>query len=78
MAESYDVMNDAMSLGIHRLWKDTFVDMIGPLRKRKTLNEKGEVISEEPLKILDVAGGTGDISFRIHDKVIKDSPGSKD
>lgn len=72
VAESYDLMNDAMSLGVHRCWKDTFVNMIGPMRLRK--NDDG---TQEPLKILDVAGGTGDISFRIHDKATKDSPGSK-
>lgn len=77
VAESYDVMNDAMSLGVHRCWKDQFVGMIGPLKTRKTLNEKGEVIKEEPLRILDVAGGTGDISFRIYDKAQQDSPNSK-
>lgn len=76
VADSYDVMNDAMSLGVHRLWKDCFIDMIGPLKMRKLLNEKGEVIGEEPLKILDVAGGTGDISFRILDKAKLESVGS--
>lgn len=77
VAESYDIMNDAMSLGVHRCWKDTFVGNIGPMRLRKTTDEKGQVKSEEPLKILDVAGGTGDISFRIHEKARQDSPGSK-
>ena len=77
VADSYDVMNDAMSLGVHRCWKDQFVDMIGPLKLRKQLNEKGEVQSEERLKMIDVAGGTGDISFRILNKAKKDSPGSK-
>jgi 2-methoxy-6-polyprenyl-1,4-benzoquinol methylase len=51
--------------------------MIGPMKMRKVLNEKGEVVSEVPLKIIDVAGGTGDISFRILDKAKKDSPGCK-
>lgn len=75
VADSYDVMNDAMSLGIHRCWKETFVNSLGPLKMRKILNEKGEVISQEPLKCLDVAGGTGDISFKILDKAKNDSPG---
>lgn len=69
-------MNDAMSMGIHRCWKDTFVNMIGPMKPRKVLNEKGEIIKEEKLRILDVAGGTGDISFRIYDKAKKDYHGS--
>jgi 2-methoxy-6-polyprenyl-1,4-benzoquinol methylase len=75
VADSYDVMNDAMSLGVHRCWKDTFVNTIGPLKMRKILNSKGEVDKQEPLRILDVAGGTGDISFRILEKAKKDSPG---
>eukprot|EP00352_Strombidinopsis_acuminata_P007721 CAMPEP_0176365298 /NCGR_PEP_ID=MMETSP0126-20121128/20364_1 /TAXON_ID=141414 ORGANISM="Strombidinopsis acuminatum, Strain SPMC142" /NCGR_SAMPLE_ID=MMETSP0126 /ASSEMBLY_ACC=CAM_ASM_000229 /LENGTH=210 /DNA_ID=CAMNT_0017722227 /DNA_START=315 /DNA_END=947 /DNA_ORIENTATION=- len=42
---------------------------------RKVLNERGEVIDEQPLKILDVAGGTGDISFKILNKARQDSVG---
>ncbi|KAH9817543.1 UbiE/COQ5 methyltransferase [Melampsora americana] len=52
VASSYDIMNDAMSLGIHRLWKDHFV---------KSLDPHG------PLNCLDVAGGTADIALRILD-----------
>ena len=79
VADSYDVMNDAMSLGVHRIWKNTFVESIGPLKHRKILNEEFEIVDEVPLKILDVAGGTGDISFRILEKARRDSPaaGSK-
>ena len=44
VAGSYDLMNDAMSLGIHRIWKDQFVSMLSPHRA---------------MKVLDVAGGTG-------------------
>ena len=50
VAGSYDLMNDAMSLGAHRLWKDTFVRRVKP--------REGEAI-------LDMAGGTGDIAFRM-------------
>jgi len=50
VASSYDVMNDAMSGGMHRLWKDRFVRRVKP--------RAGE-------RILDVAGGTGDIAFRM-------------
>lgn len=50
VARKYDVMNDAMSGGMHRLWKDRFVRRLKP--------RKGE-------HILDMAGGTGDIAFRI-------------
>jgi ubiquinone/menaquinone biosynthesis methyltransferase len=50
VASKYDVMNDLMSGGLHRLWKN---DMVGWLSPR------------EGMKILDVAGGTGDIAFRM-------------
>ena len=70
-------MNDILSLGVHRCWKDAFVDMIGQLRMRRVLNEQGDVTGEEPLKVLDMGAGTGDISFRILEKARKDSPGSK-
>uniref|UniRef100_A0A1B0D8D6 2-methoxy-6-polyprenyl-1,4-benzoquinol methylase, mitochondrial n=1 Tax=Phlebotomus papatasi TaxID=29031 RepID=A0A1B0D8D6_PHLPP len=50
VAESYDLMNDAMSMGIHRLWKDAFVEELGPTPGSK---------------LLDMAGGTGDIAFRL-------------
>ncbi|XP_066510653.1 2-methoxy-6-polyprenyl-1,4-benzoquinol methylase, mitochondrial-like isoform X2 [Hoplias malabaricus] len=49
VAQKYDVMNDAMSLGIHRLWKDTLLHVMNP---------------QPGLQLLDTAGGTGDISFR--------------
>jgi demethylmenaquinone methyltransferase / 2-methoxy-6-polyprenyl-1,4-benzoquinol methylase len=50
VARKYDVMNDAMSGGMHRLWKNKFVRRIKP--------QPGEAI-------LDMAGGTGDIAFRL-------------
>lgn len=53
VASKYDVMNDAMSLGIHRLWKDAMMDWLAPRRGQR---------------LLDVAGGTGDISFRFLDR----------
>ena len=49
VAFRYDLMNDLMSAGLHRLWKDTLIDWLAP-RKNKHL--------------IDVAGGTGDIAFR--------------
>lgn len=49
VAAKYDLMNDVMSCGVHRLWKDQFVEMLNP---------------GEGTKLLDVAGGTGDITFR--------------
>jgi len=56
VASSYDVMNDAMSFGIHRLWKDRFV--------KRLLAVEG-TSHQQPIQVLDVAGGTGDIAKRI-------------
>jgi demethylmenaquinone methyltransferase/2-methoxy-6-polyprenyl-1,4-benzoquinol methylase len=50
VASRYDLMNDVMSGGLHRHWKDLFVRRVGP--------RKGE-------HILDMAGGTGDVAFRL-------------
>lgn len=49
VASSYDKMNDAMSFGIHRLWKDRLIRVLNP---------------PPGTKLIDVAGGTGDIAFR--------------
>jgi demethylmenaquinone methyltransferase / 2-methoxy-6-polyprenyl-1,4-benzoquinol methylase len=49
VAARYDLMNDAMSLGVHRLWKDAMLDWLAP---------------RPGMRLLDVAGGTGDIAFR--------------
>ena len=54
VADRYDIMNDLMSGGIHRLWKDRFIRMIRP---------------RPGLKYLDVAGGTGDIAFKIRKRI---------
>src|SRR5262245_37492230 len=53
VAQRYDQMNDLMSGGLHRLWKDDFVALLGPPKRAN------------PFHVLDVAGGTGDIAFRI-------------
>ncbi len=53
VARKYDIMNDAMSGGMHRLWKDRFVKRVKP--------QTGEAI-------LDMAGGTGDIAFRMAER----------
>lgn len=58
VASRYDLMNDLMSGGVHRIWKDRFIRMIRP---RATIDGR-------PLHYLDVAGGTGDIAFRIRRK----------
>jgi demethylmenaquinone methyltransferase/2-methoxy-6-polyprenyl-1,4-benzoquinol methylase len=55
VARRYDLMNDLMSGGMHRLWKGALVTALSPSRTR-------------PFRHLDVAGGTGDIAFRILDR----------
>ena len=52
VAKRYDLMNDLMSVGMHRLWKDAMITALNPPR------------GDAPFALLDVAGGTGDISFR--------------
>jgi demethylmenaquinone methyltransferase / 2-methoxy-6-polyprenyl-1,4-benzoquinol methylase len=52
VANRYDLMNDLMSGGLHRLWKDALVAWLNPPKR-------------PGWKVLDVAGGTGDIAFRI-------------
>lgn len=54
VADRYDLMNDLMSGGVHRLWKSSMVDVLAP---------------RPGLRLLDVAGGTGDIAFRVLDRL---------
>jgi demethylmenaquinone methyltransferase/2-methoxy-6-polyprenyl-1,4-benzoquinol methylase len=54
VADRYDLMNDLMSAGLHRLWKDAMVTWLNPPKR-------------PGWRVLDVAGGTGDIAFRIVD-----------
>ena len=49
VASKYDIMNDVMSVGIHRVWKDAMMDWLAP---------------RDGQRLLDVAGGTGDVAFR--------------
>ena len=58
VAGRYDLMNDAMSLGVHRLWKESMADWLSP---------------RPGMRVLDLAGGTGDIAFRILDRTASDS-----
>ena len=53
VAQKYDLMNDAMSLGIHRIWKSAMLDWLAPRNNQH---------------LLDVAGGTGDIAFKFLDR----------
>lgn len=59
VAKSYDVMNDAMSAGAHRLWKSKFVDQLHV---------------KPNMKVLDMAGGTGDIAFKMFDSFAAQHP----
>jgi len=52
VARRYDLMNDLMSLGLHRAWKDALVTAVNPPKAA-------------PFSVLDIAGGTGDIVFRL-------------
>lgn len=52
VAARYDLMNDLMSGGLHRVWKDVMINALNPPR------------TDTPFALLDVAGGTGDIAFR--------------
>ncbi|WP_430910589.1 bifunctional demethylmenaquinone methyltransferase/2-methoxy-6-polyprenyl-1,4-benzoquinol methylase UbiE [Methylobacterium sp. sgz302541] len=54
VAKRYDLMNDLMSGGLHRVWKSQLVSMVRPPKER-------------PFRHLDVAGGTGDVAFRVLD-----------
>jgi demethylmenaquinone methyltransferase/2-methoxy-6-polyprenyl-1,4-benzoquinol methylase len=66
VAGRYDLMNDLMSGGLHRAWKDALVTTVNPPPKGRPgrLDEtKGR--SARPFALLDIAGGTGDIAFRV-------------
>ena len=54
VADRYDLMNDLMSAGVHRLWKDAMVNELAPPKS-----------GTRPYRVLDMAGGTGDIAERI-------------
>jgi demethylmenaquinone methyltransferase/2-methoxy-6-polyprenyl-1,4-benzoquinol methylase len=58
VASRYDIMNDLMSGGVHRLWKDAMMDWLAPRNGQR---------------LLDVAGGTGDIAFRF----LRRAPGAE-
>lgn len=55
VARRYDLMNDLMSGGLHRIWKQAMINALNPPR------------SDKPFSLLDIAGGTGDIAFRAVD-----------
>jgi demethylmenaquinone methyltransferase/2-methoxy-6-polyprenyl-1,4-benzoquinol methylase len=55
VARRYDLMNDLMSLGLHRAWKDALATAVNPPKNL-------------PFALLDIAGGTGDVAFRVLDR----------
>ena len=63
VATRYDLMNDLMSAGVHRLWKSAMIDWLAP---------------RTPARFLDVAGGTGDVAFRILNRLSATGPNATD
>ncbi len=63
VAARYDLMNDLMSVGVHRLWKAAMIDWLAP---------------RAPARFLDVAGGTGDVAFRILERLSAAGPNAAD
>ena len=56
VARRYDLMNDLMSGGLHRAWKDALVTAVNPPQAPR---------DDTPFALLDLAGGTGDVAFRV-------------
>ena len=63
VADKYDVMNDVMSFGTHRLWKDELISMMG-------FNAAARANPSYVPRHLDVAGGTGDVAFRSLNQIL--------
>src|SRR5438552_1321060 len=65
VAQRYDLMNDLMSAGLHRAWKDILVTAVNPPTKGRPvrLDER----AQRAYALLDLAGGTGDVAFRVVD-----------
>ena len=64
VAGRYDLMNDLMSGGLHRAWKDALVTAVNPPRAQTAAAGEGNAPTR-PFALLDLAGGTGDISLRV-------------
>jgi demethylmenaquinone methyltransferase/2-methoxy-6-polyprenyl-1,4-benzoquinol methylase len=73
VARRYDLMNDLMSGGLHRAWKDALVTAVNPPRPKGRPGRLHEE-DDQPFALLDLAGGTGDIAFRVADKA---GPGTR-
>jgi demethylmenaquinone methyltransferase/2-methoxy-6-polyprenyl-1,4-benzoquinol methylase len=64
VARRYDLMNDLMSGGLHRAWKDALVTAVNPPTKGRP-GRPGRLESDRAFALLDLAGGTGDVAFRV-------------
>jgi demethylmenaquinone methyltransferase / 2-methoxy-6-polyprenyl-1,4-benzoquinol methylase len=64
VASRYDLMNDLMSGGLHRAWRDVLVTAVDPPRDRPSVDPHAKA-RPRPFALLDLAGGTGDIAFRV-------------
>src|SRR6476619_3795236 len=64
VAHRYDLMNDLMSGGLHRAWKDALVTAVDPPKHRPSAGAD-TAARARPFALLDLAGGTGDIAFRV-------------
>lgn len=76
VASKYDVLNDAMSLGIHRMWKESFVSELLP-RLPPSVHHNDAREWTPAFQCLDVAGGTGDIALKILDRA-REKYGNRD
>lgn len=74
VAKKYDLMNDLMSGGVHRIWKNKMIEEVDFASVERSRNHEKSannfervtpVKGSDPIKIIDLAGGTGDIAFRI-------------
>lgn len=77
VAKKYDLMNDLMSVGVHRIWKDKMMEEIDFLSVERSRNHEKSTnnnsyhdfnCTQPTIKVIDLAGGTGDIAFRIANK----------
>src|SRR5258706_14478339 len=73
VARRYDLMNDLMSGGLHRAWKEALVTAVNPPRAQTAAAGEGNAPTR-PFTLLDLAGGTGDISLRVLEAA---SPGTR-
>jgi len=69
VASSYDIMNDAMSLGLHRHWKNIMTNKILNI----AINHQNSLDFNQKINIIDIAAGSGDIAINLHQKLQKNN-----